>query len=53
MLDFNQARTITMDDTGVEMAVEACGDSTTRIIPSPLRQTVAEQGVWTAFVVYL
>lgn len=50
VLDFNQVRTITMDDEGVAMAVEAWRLNDP-YYPKPLRQTAAERHVWKAFVI--
>ena len=50
VLDFNQVRTITMDDEGVAMAVEAWRLNDP-YYPKPLRQTAAEKRVWEAFAV--
>ncbi|KAK0631358.1 hypothetical protein B0T14DRAFT_532158 [Immersiella caudata] len=50
VLDFNQVRTITMDDEGVAMAVEAWRINDP-YYPKPLRQTAAERNVWEAFVI--
>ena len=50
VLDFNQVRTITMDDEGVAMAVEAWRLNDP-YYPQPLRESVAERDVWKAFVV--
>ena len=51
VLDFNQVRTITMDDEGVAMAVEAWRLNDP-YFPKPLRETEAEaeRGVWEAFL---
>lgn len=50
VLDFNQVRSITMDDAGVAMAVEAlCLNDP--YYPKPLRTSEVERQVWKAFVV--
>ncbi|KAK0725805.1 zinc finger protein-domain-containing protein [Lasiosphaeris hirsuta] len=50
ILDFNQVRTITMDDEGVKLAVEAWRINDPHF-PKPLRETPAERHVWEAFVI--
>lgn len=50
VLDFNQVRTMTMDDGGVAMAMEAWRLNDP-YFPKPLRKTKAEESVWRAFLV--
>ncbi|KAK3365508.1 zinc finger protein-domain-containing protein [Lasiosphaeria ovina] len=50
ILDFNQVRRITMDDEGVNLAVEAWRLNDP-YYPKPLRETSAERHLWNAFVI--
>jgi hypothetical protein len=49
LLDFNQVQTITLDDAGVAMAVEAV-KLNDPYIPMPLRESAVEKKIWEAFV---
>lgn len=49
LLDFNQVRTITLDDEGVAMAVDAWRVNDP-YYPKPLRESSAERSIWKEFV---
>ncbi|KAJ9160858.1 Pre-mRNA splicing factor ATP-dependent RNA helicase PRP43 [Coniochaeta hoffmannii] len=50
LLDFNQVQTITLDDAGVAMAVEAV-KLNDPYVPKPLRKSTVERRIWKAFVI--
>jgi len=50
VLDFNQVRPITLDETGVAQAVEAARINDP-YLPKPLQESLIEKQLWNAFVV--
>jgi hypothetical protein len=49
VLDFNQVRTITKDETGIAQAIQAA-QINDPYIPKPLQESAVERKVWNAFV---
>jgi hypothetical protein len=50
VLDFNQVRSITLDEAGVAQAVEAARINDP-YLPKPLRESPIEKKIWNAFVI--